>query len=276
MEPDAAFVQCAEQVRTNDADRYLTALMVEPDLRGPLMGLYAFYNELANIRDRLHEPQMALIRLQWWRDSLESLEEDTPGEPILIALKAALQTTQLRYDGLQKLIDSFEADLYGPMIRTWEELDAYCDTTSGTLMELALGVLGAADREISELGGRAWGLSGLVRAFPHHAGAGRIYLPAEAFGEVDLDPHLVLQGEGGPPMMAILLATLGRAQDYAALMRQEAKRLPKIARPAVSYVSLIDLYVAQVRRRPNAPFALHPDIPSFRKQWRLMTTSLLR
>ena len=277
MELDAAFVQCAEIVRELDPDRYLTALMAEPDKRGPLMALYAFTNEVAKSRDTAHEPHLALIRLQWWRDVLADFETGTlSNNPILVGLRAVLATSDLRMRDLVQIIDAYEADLDDPLIQTWDDLDKFCDTTAGAVMALALRILGNPSKEIAEYGGRAWGLVGLTRAFPHHAGAGRIYMPAEAFDEVGLDPHDIFQGNGGPPVMAIMLATLGRAQDYADLLRTEARAMPRTARPAFSYVSLIDFYVSQIRRHSDAPFALHPEIPAFRKQWRLLTTNLLR
>jgi len=275
MDLDAVYAQCADVVRTNDPDRYLTALTAEPADRGPLLCLYAFYNEIARARDATYELHLAAIRLQWWRDALEDLASgNTPDHPIAAGLKHLIEQGRFGVADLAPIIDAYEDDLEDPLISTWDDLDAWCDRTAGALMALALKVLGAPNTEIAKLGGRAWGIMGTVRAFPHHAGAGRIYLPAEAFGDVDLDPHQVFQGEGGLPMMAIMLAAIGRAQDYEHLLRDEARGSAKSARPAFSYVSLIDLYVTQIRRRHDAPYALHPDIPNFRKQWRLLTTTL--
>jgi len=64
---------CAQLLRRQDADRYLTALFAPGDRREALFALYAFNLEVARAREVVSEPFMGLIRLQWWRDALDEV-----------------------------------------------------------------------------------------------------------------------------------------------------------------------------------------------------------
>ena len=269
---DETLERCASIVRGNDYDRFLTALTASPDARGKLMALYAFNAELGRILDTVSEPAMAAIRFQWWRDAIERLSPLSSDHPALPGLFHILEQHQVTASDLESLIDAHEDEFEGVSHDTWDDLDRYCDLRAGGLMRLALRIVGndeGADNFLTNAG-RAWGIMSLVRVFPHHAGQGRLYFPAEAFADVDLDPHGVFRGEGGMPLMGILLGAIGRAEDYLAFARQDAKQAPKALRPAFVYVSFVDLYAAQIRRHPAEPFALHPQVPSFQKQWKMM------
>lgn len=64
--------QILAPLRDTDRDRYLACLLAPREKRHSLACLYAFYAEIARIRDVIREPLPGEIRLQWWRDLLES------------------------------------------------------------------------------------------------------------------------------------------------------------------------------------------------------------
>lgn len=69
-----------EQVRRHDRDRFVTALFASQDRREDLFALYAFNADVAGIREKVSEPMMGLMRLQFWRDLLDGVfEKGTPG-----------------------------------------------------------------------------------------------------------------------------------------------------------------------------------------------------
>ena len=75
-EPRAAarrLAQALEALRRADRDRFLCALAAPSHLRPDLITLYAFNAELAGIADKVSEPMLGLIRLQWWRDALRDI-----------------------------------------------------------------------------------------------------------------------------------------------------------------------------------------------------------
>src|SRR3954465_11423378 len=73
-----SFEACARMVRERDPDRYFSALFAPAEKRPLLFALYAFNHELARIGETVREPMMGEIRLQWWRETVESAREGKP------------------------------------------------------------------------------------------------------------------------------------------------------------------------------------------------------
>lgn len=265
-----------EAVRNTDPDRYLAALTATEPLQSQLIALYAFANEIARVREVASDPMVGAIRLQWWRETVQSPDDaDRQRDPVAAGITMLLGETPLATADLLPMIDARERDLEDPVIGTWDDMDAYCDQTAGLIIKAALNLAGTKNEDLALAAGRCWGIAGLVRAFPFHAGQGRIYFPAEAFDDVELDPHGVLQGQESQKAFAILFAATARAQDYWTDTQSLMKRIPKQARCAVSYVTFYDFYVRQLRSKPGEAFLIHPEIPAYRKQMKLMMGGLI-
>src|SRR5215475_14937298 len=69
---------CAQILRRQDPERYLTALFAPFGRREALFALYAFNLELARARESVREPLMGRMRLQWWREALEEIAAGRP------------------------------------------------------------------------------------------------------------------------------------------------------------------------------------------------------
>ena len=91
MAPREPLPACAELVRRDDPDRYFCDLMAPPTCRERLLALHAFELELARIPDRVSEPMLGAIRLQWWRESLDGIAAGTPRRhEVVLPLAAAM------------------------------------------------------------------------------------------------------------------------------------------------------------------------------------------
>ena len=82
---------CAELVRQQDSDRYLTALFAAAALRADLFALYAFNVEVARGREAVSEPMLGHIRLQWWRDAIAECFSGTPRHHQVVEPLAAVR-----------------------------------------------------------------------------------------------------------------------------------------------------------------------------------------
>src|SRR5207249_10503855 len=60
----------AALVRRHDRDRFQTALFAPAARREALFALYAFNYEIARVRERVSEPTLGRIRLEWWRENI--------------------------------------------------------------------------------------------------------------------------------------------------------------------------------------------------------------
>ena len=103
---------CAQLLRRQDADRYLTALFAPADRREDLFALYAFNLEVARAREVVSEPFMGLIRLQWWRDAIAEIYQGRArAHEVVRPLAAAIAEHSLDRTLFERLIESRERDL---------------------------------------------------------------------------------------------------------------------------------------------------------------------
>ncbi|RMD88930.1 MAG: squalene/phytoene synthase family protein, partial [Alphaproteobacteria bacterium] len=114
---------CAEAVRRLDRDRWLTLLFAHPGDREALAALYAFNQEIARVRDRVSEPMLGAIRLEWWRESLRGIAAGTVRRhPVVEALAVAMAERDLPEAELLALVDAREQDLDGEGFRVLDDL----------------------------------------------------------------------------------------------------------------------------------------------------------
>lgn len=154
--------EVAETVRSLDRDRYLSTLFAPDDKRGHLLALYAFNAEVARIRDTVSEPHIGLIRLQWWRDTVESLAGGGSGggHPVAEGLAHAMRAGGLPPDALLDLITAREFDLYDDRMPDLLSLEAYLGETHSRLIQMAAMIL---DREAAPQSSEAAGLAGVAQ-----------------------------------------------------------------------------------------------------------------
>ena len=69
---------CAEQVRRQDRERYLTALFAPAERREDLFALYTFNHEVAKTAEVVSEAMVGRIRLQWWREAIAEIYDGRP------------------------------------------------------------------------------------------------------------------------------------------------------------------------------------------------------
>ncbi len=174
---------CAEQVRRFDPDRYLTVLFAPAERRPSLFAIYAFNLEIAKTAEVVSEAPLGLLRLQWWRDTLETLEAGQGSRhEVAEPLAGAVRRHGLDPALFARLIDAREFDLEGRAPEDLAALEAYAEGTSANLLHLALQILGVDAVPVWTAGrhaGIAGALAGLLRAVPFHAAAKRIYLPRD-------------------------------------------------------------------------------------------------
>jgi phytoene synthase len=110
-----AFRHCADIVRLQDKDRFLSSLFAPAEQRLFLFALYAFDVETARVRDLVDDPMAGNIRLQWWHEAMAGLR---PGEaeahPVLAALTYTLEAAAGGDRTLvTQAVEARQAELYG-------------------------------------------------------------------------------------------------------------------------------------------------------------------
>ncbi len=227
-----ADAHCLDLVREHDKDRFLSSLFAPDELRPHLMALYAFNIEVTRIRGAVSDPQIGLIRQQWWRDTLETLADGSnAGHPVATALGRAIAAAELPRQALMDLVTAHEIDLYADRMANVTELETYLGQTSSILFQLSVLILdrnsASQAADLAGLGGVAHGLA-LILADP-------------ARREQFIPPGMNLQ------------SAVAHARKRLAEARALGSKLPPGLVPAFLPVSLPDLYLRRVERHPDAP-----------------------
>lgn len=262
-----------ETARAGDRDRYLSALFAPAPARDGLMALIALNVELGRIADMVSEPILGEIRLQWWRDALDALEDGRQtGNPTADAVGAAMRAHGLPKPLLLGLVDARSFDVSGGIMPDMPALKAYLRKTAGTLFALSGRVVAGtplSPDDAAREAGLAYGLTGLMRALPAHAAAGRLYLPEAHLRDHGVEPARLLAGQADDGL-AVALAGL-RADVRTALARgREALSVQANAPlPAFLPLALVSPYLRALERLGHKVLTETADISPLGRLGRL-------
>ncbi|MCB1368505.1 MAG: squalene/phytoene synthase family protein [Rhodobacteraceae bacterium] len=161
---------CADLVARKDPDRFLSAMTAPANKRAALMVLYAFNLEVARAPWTSTEPMIAMMRLQFWADTLEAISDGrtVPGHEVALPLADLIASQSLPLGPLQALVAARQFDIWREAHADRAAFDAYIDATSGGLMWLAAHALGAPAEAETAVRNHGWGcgLAALLRAYP--------------------------------------------------------------------------------------------------------------
>ena len=242
--------------RHGDPDRYASALFAPRASRDHLFALYAFNVELARVSEQVSEPQLGEIRLQWWRDALDSTYRgEATGHPVADALGLAVRDCDLSRSSLADLIDARRFDVSVKIMPDTPALDDYLAKTAAALFKLAAeittGSLAEESRSMEpaiRAAGIAYGLAGLMRALPVHGARGRVDVPADALLRRGTSPANILAGETGQGLAELLAEFRETAQVALTSARRHVATLPPTARTAFLPLALVNPYLSSLQR----------------------------
>jgi NADH dehydrogenase [ubiquinone] 1 alpha subcomplex assembly factor 6 len=266
-------------VRLHDRDRYQTALFASSDRREALFALYAFNYEVARVRESVTQPMLGQIRLQWWREVIAAAYAGAPARQheIVTPLVAAIGEFGLSRAFFDRIIDTRERDLDDMPPADLAALVDYAEGASSALIYLALEALGGAEPasvEAARAVGIAYALTGLLRAMPFHAAAGRCYIPREVASRVGLDPVSYKRRRDTASLRSAAAELAELAATYLAAGRLNAGRIKRRASAALLPAIIADRFLLRLKRAGNNPFAPELAAPDPLQSWRLAAAAL--
>jgi phytoene synthase len=267
-----AYAHCAALVREHDHDRYIATLYAPESQRPALFALYAFSHEIARVRAAVSEPLPGEVRMQWWRDLLEGEGKgETQAHPVAAALLDAITRYKLPIAPLTGLIEARIFDLYDDPMPSQRDLEGYVGETSSALIRLATIVLanGRDPGGAAACGhaGVAYALCGLMRAFPWHAAAGQVYLPADILARNGVTRDDIVRGRGGPGVLYALKEMRETARAHLKKLRDLRETVPSAVTPAFLPVALVEPYLKRMEVAGYDPYRTIITLPAWRRQW---------
>lgn len=260
----------SQEVKQYDYDRWLTCLFAPENLREDLFALLSFNSEIARVRETVSEPMLGDIRLQWWRDALNGLQDGiVKKHPTIEALYQAHQRTPLDLSAMQAMIDMRAKDLDPAPIATDGELIVYADLTSGTLHRLMHLMLTGEDNsraaEATTLAGRVYGLFGILQAIPFHGRNGLVLIPKTRMSDYGVTENSVLTKEHQHSLCKIVEGLTEVAANEMVDARKAAKSIKGAGRAAILVNAFGPLQLGQFRKYGYDPGKVAGRLGSVRK-----------
>jgi 15-cis-phytoene synthase len=265
-----AYTQARDLVRASDPDRYIATLFAPENRRPHLYALYAFNLEIARIRDVISQPLPGEVRLQWWRDLIESHETHS-SHPLAAALLDTITQNKLPRQAFTDMLDARIFDLYDDVMPKWHDLDGYCGETYSALFRLATLILSCGEEnntaEISGHAGIAYGLTMLMRALPVHIKRGQTYFPQEALNDHNVTRENLAQGSVTPNIKSLMSQTRSKIWDHLAQTHAAGRFLEPSLHPVFLPLASVQPYLKRMTKKNYQPFETTIDLENWQRIW---------
>lgn len=268
---------CETQVARAGSSFTLSFRLLPTDKRQAMTAFYAYCRELDDIVDHCREPQVARLRLAWWRQALNALYAGQAGEhPVAIALAPVIERFALPQEELEALIDGMEMDLNGERYPDFRALGLYCHRVAGVVGMVTARILGYRNPHTLKYAARmglALQLINILRDIGEDCRSGRIYIPADELVRFGIAPDALCRPGGAGGFAELAQFWYARAvavyDEALSLLPPEDRKSQRagLAMGAV-YRSLLE----EIRRAGFPVREARVSLPGLRKAWILART----
>lgn len=203
-------------VRRSRTSFFWAMRFMPEEKRRAMFAVYAFCREVDDIADEPNPLAEKKRLLRAWRDEIDRLFGDGPGNspenPIALALTGPVRRFGLRKADFLAIIDGMEMDAAETIaIADRDELLLYCDRVACAVGRLSCRVFEvdeATGDALAKALGEALQLTNILRDLAEDAGRGRVYLPADLLAEhglAGLSPREIV----ADPRLAEVAAAIG-------------------------------------------------------------------
>ena len=268
MTPDE---YCAQKAAQSGSSFYYSFRLLPPPRRAAITALYAYCREVDDIVDEVSDPNVARVKLAWWRTEVDAIFTGKPQHPVALALVKAVERYGITRENLQTVIDGMQMDLDKVRYVDFTELETYCDRVAGVVGLMSAAIFGYEDPSTLVYArklGIAFQLTNIIRDVGEDARRGRVYLPQEDLARFGVPPSDMLRGHASPAFVELMRFETERARAwydaaFAALpARDRHAQRAGIAMAAI-YRTLLDEIARDGYRVLDRRIALTP----LRKLW---------
>jgi len=242
-----------DYVRRHDYENYLSNLLLPSGSRDAMFAVRAFNTEVAQIQDVTTDSRIGLMRIHFWKESLEKIYQGVPPHsPIAFELAKAVSKCNLTRRWLNRIIEGREEQILSdnsfPSVLAVEQRS---EKTHSSVLLLAVESLGVAnvhaDHAASHIG-KAHGFVTLVRAVPFHSSRNRVYLPTELMIKHHVSQEDVLRRCTEQKMKDLIFDLASEAHKHLQTASSFKKDIPKQAMVAFLPTVSINAYLKAIQR----------------------------
>jgi phytoene synthase len=263
---------CAGLARAESRDQWLGALYADGNAREALNALAAFDHEIRQALMRARDPNLAAMRLAWWRGVIAGEQPDeAAGSLVALALSAAIDAYALPRASLEAMLDARLQEIAPQDDFNLAAFRAFADESEGARLRLAaLIATGGVDLDEADAhapAGMALALTRLLRQLPFKVGLAPTLIPVDVAARhgaslAEFDARRASAG-----VIAACAELRGLARDQLA----DAERRLKASSPAIlpAFIPLgpLRLDLDRLDRNAARPFDPLSEVSPLRRQW---------
>jgi phytoene synthase len=204
----SAYRHCEAVTRRSGSSFAAAFWMLPRPRRRALHAIYAFCRLADDIADAPGIRGDRGVLLTQWRAELDSAYRGEPTHPVGVALSDAIRRFELPREDFSDLLRGVESDLFAENMKTWQDLERYCDRVASTVGRLLVRILGfrnPGSLDYATAMGIAVQLTNILRDVGEDAASGRIYLAQEDLERLGVRPEM-LRGRPLSDELRLLLA----------------------------------------------------------------------
>jgi phytoene synthase len=267
-----AYAHCAALARAHARDQWLGALYADESARDGVIALAAFDAEIRHALRRARDPNLAAVRLAWWREVIsDERQDEAAGSPVALALRAAIDAYALPRAWLEAMLDARLQEIAPQDDFDLAALRAFADESEGARLKLAARIAaGGQDLDPADShapAGMALALTRLLKELPFKAGSAPTLIPIDVAAR-----HGASAAEfDARRTSASVIAACEELRGLARAELAEAERRLKTSAPAIlpAFVPLapLPLDLDRLDRNSARPFDAAGEVSALRRQW---------
>jgi 15-cis-phytoene synthase len=266
---------CQEHAAASGSSFYYSFVFLPPDTRRAITAFYALCRELDDVVDECHDRQVALAKLDWWREEIGRFAAGAPEHPATRALYDTVQGHTIPPALLLEIVDGMAMDLDYPRYPDFKSLHLYCYRVAGVVGEVAASIFGGSrsedDRDIRRYAhelGLAFQLTNIIRDVGEDARRGRIYLPQDELARFGVAEADILNGRSTPEFQALMQFQFERAvTHYESALAALPAHARRAQRPGLVMAAIYRTLLDEIRHADFPVLSTRVSLTPLRKVW---------
>lgn len=196
---------------------YYSVRFAPANLRDSLAVLLGWHQQIRSVLDRVSDPGVARVKLQWWREELQRAFSGEPVHPLSQHLAPVIRQHGLPATDFVNMTWNVESELLRPQPPTQQALEASCEQDLGTLFELMARCHGVVADDALHTARRLGSYCAqvyLIRDSGLLLRNGRHVLPADLLSDQGLATHSPADPALAKQLPELLAASADRARRY--------------------------------------------------------------
>ena len=263
---------CAALARAHARDQWLGALYASANARGALFALASFDYEIHHALKRARDPNLAAMRLAWWREAISGERQaEAGGNPVALALRAAIAAYLLPQAWLEAMLDARLQEIAPQDDFNLAAFRAFADESEGARLRLASRIAAGGDdldpADAHAPAGMALALTRLLKELPFKAGSAPTLIPADVAGGHGVSLADFDTRRASPGVVGACAELRGLARDELAEAERRLKSSSSAILPAFIPLAPLRLDLDRLERNAKCPFDAVSEVSPLRRQW---------